>query len=102
MSAISPSMAPEPRAKRLLRSLLRIGWAFVRIPAYLVLQMLEPFVSIALTALALLALLAALLFRLEHVAHFPLGLMLGFSGACALALALYHTLLTLLGRSPAG
>lgn len=100
MSAILPSDSFEPRSRRALRSLLRISWLLVRVPAYLLLAMLEPLVSLGLTALALLSLFTAILFRLAHVPHFPFGLMLGFSLACALALALYHAFLAILGHSP--
>ena len=77
--------------------LLWLLWQCIRVPAVLLLVILEPVVSFALSALALLGVLTALFWKLVGPPHFPFFLVLGISLGFELALALYHALLRLLG-----
>jgi hypothetical protein len=71
----------------------------IRIPAYVLLVVLEPFVSLALCFLIVASLGTAFIFTvLAHPPHFPLWGTLAFSVACAFSLALYHALIGLLAR----
>ena|SRR5579862_7535221 len=81
----------------LARCILWLLWQCVRVPALLLLMILEPFVSLVLSALALLGVLTAFFWKLVGPPHFPFLLMIGFSLGCQLALVLYHALLRLLG-----
>lgn len=77
--------------------LLWLLWQCIRVPAALLLVILEPVVSFALSALALLGVLTALFWKLVGPPHFPFFLVLGISLGFELALVLYHALLRLLG-----
>jgi hypothetical protein len=70
----------------------------VRLPAYVLLVILEPVVRFVLGAFALLGVLAASFFRLYGVPHFPFALMLGASVGLGLVLVGYYALLRMLGR----
>ena len=79
------------------RCILWLLWQCFRVPAVLLLVILEPVVSFVLSVLALLGVLTALFWKLVGPPHFPFFLVLGISLGFELALVLYHTLLRLLG-----
>ncbi|TLZ52841.1 MAG: hypothetical protein E6K21_00270 [Gammaproteobacteria bacterium] len=68
----------------------------MRIPAVMLLVILEPIVAFACGALALLGVLTTLFFALLHVPHFPTGTMLAVSIGFALILVLYEGLIRVL------
>jgi hypothetical protein len=80
------------------RGTLRLVWHVVRLPAYVLLVILEPVVRFVLGAFALLGVLAASFFKLYGVPHFPFVLMLGASVGLGLVLVGYYALLRTLGR----
>jgi hypothetical protein len=77
--------------------ILWLLWQCVRVPALLLLVILEPVVSFVLSALALLGVLTAFFWKLVGPPHFPFFLMIGISLGFELVLVLYHTALRLLG-----
>lgn len=81
------------------RCILWLLWQCVRVPAVLLLVILEPVVSFVLSALALLGVLTALFWKLLGPPHFPFFLVLSISLGFELALALYRALLRLLGAT---
>lgn len=85
-------MHPEGSSRTTLRWL----WRLVRLPALLVLVILEPIVAFACSTLALLGVLTTLFFALLHVPHFPAGTMLALSIGFALVLVLYEGLIRVL------
>lgn len=97
MSRESPSIDEvDPRSGNGLRPLVSLLWQLIRVPVYLVLAILEPIVSLALSFLVLIALFTAVLFRFaDPVPHFPVALTLGLALGCALLLGLYHGLMAL-------
>lgn len=95
---LSTSAENKPTsAGDLARGILWVLWQCVRVPAVLLLVILEPVVSFVLSALALLGVLTALFWKLVGPPHFPFFLVLGISLGFELALVLYHSLLRLLG-----
>jgi hypothetical protein len=81
------------------RCVLWLLWQCIRVPAVLLLVILEPVVTFVLSALALLGVLTALFWKLVGPPHFPFFLVLGISLGFELALVLYHALLRLLGAA---
>lgn len=81
----------------LSRCILWLLWQCIRVPAVLLLVILEPVVSFILGALALLGVLTALFWKLVGPPHFPFFLVLSISLGFELTLVLYHALLRLLG-----
>ena len=79
-----------------VRTTSRWLWHIVRIPAVMLLVILEPIVAFACGALALLGVLTTLFFALLHVPHFPTGTMLAVSIGFALILVLYEGLIRVL------
>ncbi|MHB8816306.1 MAG: hypothetical protein ACYDAE_23990 [Steroidobacteraceae bacterium] len=73
--------------------------ACIRIPAFLLLVVLEPVVSFVLCSLALLGVLTAFLWKFVWPPHFPFFLVLGVSLGFEFALVLYHAVLRLLGTN---
>jgi hypothetical protein len=86
-----------PRAGDLVQCTLWLLWQCIRVPALLLLVVLEPVVSFVLGSLALLGVLTALFWKLVGPPHFPFFLVLGISLGFELALVLYRALLRLLG-----
>ncbi len=82
----------------LLRGTLRLLWHALRLPLFMLLEILEPIVRFILGALALLGVLTALFFKFYGAPHFPFALMLGASIGVGLMLAGYYALLRLFGR----
>lgn len=104
MSSPNFSVSIEPRApgagdliQGILWGILWVLWQCVRVPTLLLLTILEPLVSVVLSALALLGVLTAFFWKLVGPPHFPFFLVLGVSLGFELALVLYHALLRLLG-----
>jgi hypothetical protein len=77
--------------------ILWLLWQCVRVPALLLLTILEPVVSFVLSALALLGVLTAFFWKLVGPPHFPFFLMISISLGFELVLVLYYALLRLLG-----
>ena len=89
-----------PRPRRLGWSVLWILWQMVRLPLLAVLLVLEPFVSLILTAFGLLGIVVALLLKLSgDLPHFQFWLMIAFSIGSILLLMTYHGLIGLFSRS---
>jgi hypothetical protein len=74
-------------------------WQCIRVPALLLLVVLEPVISFALTSLALPGVLTAFFWKLVGPPHFPFLLVLGISLGFELALILYHAALRLLSSN---
>ncbi len=78
--------------------LVKLLWLGVRLPALLVLVILEPVVTALFGALALLGVLATIFFALVGPPHFPWVTMLAISLGFAVALVPYYALIRLLSR----
>jgi hypothetical protein len=77
---------------------LSLTWAALRLPLLALLVILEPVVKVVLAGSALLIVLTAVLFSLlRPLSSFPLGGMLAVAAGLVLLLALYYSLLRLLG-----
>jgi hypothetical protein len=100
MSPVSSSTRPtdEDRSSgTYVIAALRLAWHSVRLPILAVLVVLEPFVSIVLSALTILGIFFALFFRfLVRLAHFPFWMMLGISVGCATLLLVYYGIIRIL------
>ena len=88
-----------PGGGELLRSILWLLWQCIRVPALLLLVVLEPVVSFVLSSLALLGVLTAFFLEIRRAATLPIFLVLGVSLGFEFALVLYHALLRLLGKN---
>lgn len=88
-----------PGAGDLVRWILWFLWQCIRVPALLLLVVLEPVVSFVLSSLALLGVLTAFFWKFVGPPHFPFFLVLGVSLGFEFALVLYHALLRLLGTN---
>ena|SRR5579862_2182375 len=104
MPSSNLSTSVEPRApyagdliQGVLWGILWVLWQGVRLPALLLLVVLEPIVSFVLSAAALLGVLTAFFWKLVGPPHFPFLLVLGISLGFESALVLYHALLRVLG-----
>jgi hypothetical protein len=88
-----------PRQRRLGWSVLWILWQLVRLPILAVLLVLEPFVSLILTAFGFLGIVVALIIRFSgDLPHFPFWLMMTFSIGAILLLMVYHALIGVFSR----
>lgn len=89
------------RQPRLLAGVLLLGGAallhLLRATLFALLRIFQPFVSFALSAIAVLGVLTAITMEASATAEtFPFWGMMAFSLASAMLLALYHALLTFL------
>ena len=76
-----------------------ILWQIVRLPVLAVLLVLEPFVSLVLTAFGFLGIVVALILKLSgDLPHFPFSLMMAFSIGAVLLLMAYHVLIEIFSR----
>ena len=102
MGTVSSSLSPARETGQLATSALvalRFAWHSIRMPILAVLVILEPFVSVVLSALTVLGIFFALFFRyLVRLPHFPFWLMLGISHACAVFLMLYYGIIRILSN----
>ena len=102
MGTVSSSPSPARETGRIAASALvalRVAWHSVRVPALAVLVVLEPFVSVILSALTVLGIFSALFNRfLLHLPHFPFWAMLGVSVGCATLLMLYYGIIRILSN----
>ena len=100
MNAISPRVLCDAKlpvvANHLVAHTLWLLWQGIRLPAYLLLAILEPSASFVLGSLALLGVLTAFFWKLVGPPHFPFLLVLGISLSFELVLILYHKLLDFL------
>ena len=97
-SSPSPARETGPLATSALVA-LRFAWHSIRMPILAVLVILEPFVSVVLSALTVLGIFFALFFRyLVRLPHFPFWLMLGISVGCAVFLMLYYGIIRILSN----
>ena len=94
-----PADEQAPGVGDLVRCILWLLWQCIRVPAFLLLVVLEPVVSFVLGSLALLGVLTAFFWKLVGPPHFPFFLVLGVSLGFEFALVLYHALLRLLGTN---
>lgn len=88
-----------PRRRPLGRTVLWILWQLVRLPVLAVLLVLEPFVSLILTAFGFLGIAIALILKFSgDLPRFPFWLMMAFSIGALLLLMVYHTLIRVFSR----
>ena len=88
-----------PRRRRLGWSVLWILWQAVRLPVLAVLLVLEPFVSLILTAFGFLGIVVALILKFSgDLPHFPFWLMTAFAIGAILLLMAYYTMIAILSR----
>lgn len=90
----------EPRRGRpLALGVLWILWQVVRLPVLAVLIVLEPFISLILTAFGFLGIVIALILKFSgDLPHFPFWLMMAFSVGALLLLMAYHALIGVFSR----
>lgn len=89
----------SPHGRTLAWSVFLIFWQVVRLPMLAVLLVLEPFVSLVLTAFGFLGIVVALILRFSgDLPHFPFWLMMAFSVGAILLLMAYHALIGLFSR----
>lgn len=87
------------RGRTLAGSVLWVLWQVVRLPVLAVLLVLEPFVSLVLTAFGFLGLVIALILKFSgELPHFPFWLMMTLSVGAILLLMAYHALIGLFSR----
>jgi len=97
-SSPSPAKETGPIASSGLFA-LRVAWHSIRIPVLAMLVVLEPFVCVLLSALAVLGIIVALFNRfLLHSPHFPFWMMLGVSVGCAVILMFYYGIIRFLSN----
>lgn len=100
----SPTMTFENRRIRSVLPSVAVGaaqivWLLVRLPILAVLLVLEPLMSLVLTAVAVFGFAAAVILRLaENLSHFPFWGMVTFSGGSLLALTGYRALVGIFSR----
>jgi hypothetical protein len=88
-----------PHRRSLGQSILWILWQTVRLPVLAVLLVLEPFVTLMLTAFGFLGIVTALILEFSgDVPHFPFWTMTAFSVGAIMLLMAYHALLTVFSR----
>lgn len=80
------------------RGLRGLASLCIRLPAFLLLSILQPLVTFALSSLALLCVLTACFWKLVGPPHFPFLLMLCAGLGLELLLVAYHALLRLVVR----
>ena len=89
----------SPRGRALARGVLWTLWQVVRLPVLAVLLVLEPFVSLILTAVGFLGIVVAVILKFSgDLPHFPFWEMVGFSVGALLLLMTYHVLIGILSR----
>lgn len=89
----------SPRGRTVALVLLWTLWQIVRLPVLAVLLVLEPFVSLILTAFGFLGIVVALILKLSgDLPHFPFWLMMAFSVGAILMLMAYHALISILSQ----
>lgn len=78
---------------------LWILWQIVRVPALAVLLVLEPFVSLVLTAAGFVGIVVAVILEFSgDLPRFPFGEMMAFSIGALLLLMAYHALIGIFAR----
>ncbi len=83
-----------PRGRMLAWSVIWIIWQVGRLPVLAVLLVLEPFVSLILTAFGFLGIVIALILKFSgDLPHFPFWLMTAFSVGALLLLMAYHAVI---------
>lgn len=86
------------RLMAVVKILLSLLWAAVRLPLLMVLGLLEPFVTFFCCSISLLGLLMTLFFVAIGLPHFPAWTMLALSLGFLFVLAPYYYLIERLGR----
>lgn len=88
-----------PRRWPLGWSVLWILWQAVRLPVLAMLLVLEPFVSLILTAFGVLGIVVALILKFSgDLPHFPFWTMMAFSIGAILLMMAYHALIGVFSR----
>jgi hypothetical protein len=88
-----------PSGRPLALVVLYTLWQIVRLPVLAVLFVLEPFISLVLTAFGLLGIVVALILKFSgDLPHFPFWLMMAFSIGAILILMAYRALISLFSR----
>ena len=86
-----------PRRQRLGWGVRWILWQVVRLPVLAVLIVLEPLISLILTAFGFLGIMVALILKFSgDLPYFPFWTMIAFSIGAILLLMAYHALISLL------
>ncbi len=89
----------HPRGRDLALYVLRMLWLIVRLPALAVLLVLEPLVSLVLTAFGFIGIAVAVFLKFSgDLPHFPFWEMMAFSVGALLLLMAYHALIGILSR----
>lgn len=89
----------SPRQRTLAWGILWILWQVVRMPVLAALIVLEPFVSLILTAFGLLGIVVAPILKFSgDLPHFPFWLMMTFSIGAIMLLMAYHALIGILSQ----
>ena len=87
------------RGRPLAWGLLWLLWQVVRLPVLAVLLVLEPLVSLVLTAFGFLGIVVALILKFSgDLPHFPFWLMMAFSVGAILLLMAYHALIGIFAK----
>jgi hypothetical protein len=74
-------------------------WHIARLPVLAVLLVLEPLVSLILTAFGFLGIVVAVIIKFSgDLPHFPFWLMMAFSVGAILLLMMYHALVDIFSR----
>lgn len=88
-----------PHRRSLGWNVLWVLWQVVRLPVLAVLLVLEPFVSLVLTAFGFLGIVVALILKLSgDLPHFPFWLVIAFSISAILVLMAFHALIGIFSR----
>lgn len=88
-----------PRRWSLGWRVLWVLWQVVRLPALAALLVLEPVVSVVLTAFGFLGIVVALLLKFSgDLPNYPFWLTVSFAVGALLALMAYHALIGILSR----
>lgn len=89
----------SPRGRTLAWGVLWILWQAVRLPLLAVLLVLEPLISLVLTAFGFLGIVVAVILKFSgDLPHFPFWTMMAFSVGAILLLMVYHALIGIFSR----
>jgi len=84
---------PDVGSQRVLSALALVLWDLIRLPVYALLVVLEPFVRVALSLVAILVgIIACFMHFVVHDPHAPFWAMLVVSMGCGLLMVGYRTI----------
>lgn len=89
----------SPHGRTTTLRILWFLWQVVRLPVLAMLLVLEPFVSLILTAFGFIGIVVTFILKFSgDLPHFPFWLMMAFSIGAILILMAYHALIGLFSR----